>query len=330
MVNIRGTLAEAEAAGIIGSTSRTALVDIAKGLFYRDRTYRQLLGRAAGQSVPHDEIDALRAWLPGGRVDHKRADALAMLEAMRALLAADAGRMRVDYVLEWTEMWDAAVATSAASRLTSVDEAAAWITEERVLEELCLEVDTYRRLRDRALLGLLAEREAERRRQRVEPAVLRRALGRLRARHGLLARADLERWLAANGIGAERLERLLENQERLEAIRSLAEPVLRDRLLDELRLQGAYARLAARGRDKQERLGAQGLGHPRSEDLGAGAAQVVAWYFERRLGRALPDDLEAAARELGFVDRAEFHRALLREYLYCSGWEHVVEGHREN
>ena len=41
-----------------------------------------------------------------GRVDQKRADALAMLEAMRALLAQAPGPMQVDFVLEWTEVWD--------------------------------------------------------------------------------------------------------------------------------------------------------------------------------------------------------------------------------
>jgi hypothetical protein len=43
-----------------------------------------------------------------------------------------------------------------------------------------------------------------------------------------------------------------------------------------------------------------------------------AWYFERRLGRPLPDDIDAAARELGFADRADLDRALRREWLYCT------------
>ncbi len=330
MVNMRRTLAEAEAAGIIGPASRAVLVGIAKSLFYHERNYEQLLSRAAARSVADAELEALRAWLPEGRVDQKRADALAMLEAMRALLASDAGPMRVDYVFEWTEMWDDATATSAASRLSEADGTAAWLTEDRVLEELRLEADTYRGVHDRALLGLLAEREAGRRRQRIDRTALRQALGRLRARHGLFARADLERWLAANGMAPERLEPLLATQERLEAIRSLAAPGLRDRLLDELRLRGDYARLAARGRDKQERLAAQGLDHPEPEDAGVVPAQLLAWYFEGRLGRSLPDDIEAAARELGFADRTEFYRALLREYLYCSGCEHAVEPDREN
>jgi hypothetical protein len=330
MVNIRPTLAAAEAAGIIGAGSRAALFRSAKRRFYQDRSYAHLLGAAADRSVPPDELEALRAWLPGGRVDQKRADALAMLEAMRALLDGRAEPMEVDYVLEWTEMWDDAVATSAASRLTDAEGAAAWLAEDRVLEELRLEADSYRGMRDRALLGLLAQHEAGRRRQTIERAALRHALARFRARHGLFARADLERWLAANGIVHERLEHLLENQARVEAIRSLAEPALRDRLLDELRLCGDYGRLATRGLDKQQRLAARGLDRPEPEDVGVVAAQLLAWYFEGRLARPLPDDIEAAARELGFAGRTDFHRALLREYLYCSGCERAVERDRGN
>ena len=102
MVNIRETLAAAERSGIIADTTRDALVRIAKELFYHDRTFERLLERAAERSVPPRELAALRAWLPQGRVDRKREDALAMLAAMRALLAAGPEPMQVDYTLEWT------------------------------------------------------------------------------------------------------------------------------------------------------------------------------------------------------------------------------------
>ena len=47
--------------------------------------------------------------------------------------------------------------------------------------------------------------------------------------------------------------------------------------------------------------------------------QLLAWYYEGRLGRPLPDDIDEAAGELGFDGREEFYRALLREWLYCRG-----------
>ena len=99
---------------VISPSSRDALVRLAKELFYHDRTFERLL-EAVDESFPAEEIDALRAWLPQGRVDQKREDALAMLAAMRALLASGPEPMRVDYTLEWTEVWDDATAAAAAS-----------------------------------------------------------------------------------------------------------------------------------------------------------------------------------------------------------------------
>jgi hypothetical protein len=90
-----------------------------------------------------------------------------------------------------------------------------------------------------------------------------------------------------------------------------------DQLLNELRVRNDYARFAARARRKQEFLRSLGLEQPVPEDAGVMPAQLLAWYFGRRLGQPMPEDLEAAAREFGFVDRADLHRALLREWLYC-------------
>ena len=316
MANIRRTLAEAEACGVIAGPTRDALVRMAKDLFYHERTYERLLGHAAEQGLSSEELEALRAWLPDGRIDQKREDALAMLAAMRGLMASDAEPMRVDYVLEWTEMWADATATAAAARLAGDGGAAEWISDERVLEELRLETDTYLAVRERALLCFLARREADRRRQTIGASARRQALGKLRLRHGLFTHADLRRWLGVNGIDEPRLEQLLDDQAHLEAIGSLAEPALRDRLLDDLRLQGDFARFAKRAREKQELLAAQGLDHPRSEDAAVVPAQLFAWYFEDRLNRPIPDDVDAVARALGFKDRADLHRALLREWLY--------------
>jgi hypothetical protein len=315
MVNLRETLAAAERGGIIGAPTRAALVRTAKDLFYHDRSFDRLLDRAAGLWVAPEEIEALRAWLPHGRVDQKREDALAMLGAMRALLAAEPEPMRVDYVLEWTEAWDDATAASAASRRPGDG---GWIADDRVVEELRLEAETHAAVRERALLRVLAGRETARRRQSIAPNARRDVLARLRARHGLFTRRDLDLWLEANAIDAGRLERLVEDEVRLEAIGAFAAPTMGDALLDELRLRNEFARFAARACDKQAALEAHGLDHPRADAQLAPPTVLRAWYFEQRLHRPLPDDIDAAARELGFADGADLDRALRREWLYCT------------
>jgi hypothetical protein len=325
MVNIRRTLFEAERAGVITAPSRDALVGLAKDLFYHDRTFERLLQVAEG-SLPPGEVEALRTWLPDGRVDQKRDDAMAMLQAIKALLASGPQPMRVEYTLEWTEVWDDATLAAAASPFVAPRGAPGQLADERVLEELRLEPDTYAAVRDRALLRFLAAREAQRRRSTADTGALRDVLDRLRARHGLSTRADLERWLAANAIDGQRLERILEDEARHEAIGALAAPSLSHALLDELRLRNEFARFAARARDKQAALEAHGLGDPIVADAQAAPPPALrAWYFERRLGRPLPDDIDAAARELGFANRADFDRALRREWLYLGYGDFPVE-----
>jgi hypothetical protein len=292
------------------------LVRIAKELFYHDRTFERLLECAVERSMPSGELAALCAWLPQGRVDQKREDALAMLAAMRSLLAGAPEPMQVDYALEWTVVWDDATTTAAASRQPGTGRAA-WLAADRVLEELRLEPDTYIAVRDRALLRLLAAREAARRRHAVDAGARRERLVRLRVRHGLFSRAALDRWLETNAIDGGQLERMVDQEAQLEAIGARAAPGMSGQLLDELRLRNDFSRFAERARSKQEFLEAHGLDHPDTDDSHLPPPAVTrAWYFEQLLGQPLPDDVDAAARELGFVDRADFDRALRREWLY--------------
>jgi hypothetical protein len=102
MVNIRCTLAGAERAGVIGTHTRARLAGLAKALFFPERSYERLL--------PAAELASLQAWLPAGRVNQKREDALAMLEAMRAFLQSDPGRAEARFHFEHTTLWERASA----------------------------------------------------------------------------------------------------------------------------------------------------------------------------------------------------------------------------
>jgi hypothetical protein len=102
MVNIRCTLARAERAGVINAQARARLVALAKGLFFPERSYERLL-----EEVP---LPALAAWLPAGRVNQKRDDALAMLEAMRTFLDAEPGPAKASFHFEHTTLWERASA----------------------------------------------------------------------------------------------------------------------------------------------------------------------------------------------------------------------------
>jgi len=106
MVNIRATLATAQELAVVGGATRAVLEQVAKSLFYPERHYPTILERAAALGAAGTEIDALRTWLPDGRVDQMRTDAVAMLRCMRERLRAGLTRKEVCYRLEQTEYWD--------------------------------------------------------------------------------------------------------------------------------------------------------------------------------------------------------------------------------
>jgi hypothetical protein len=108
MVNIRAALADALRCGILAATVAETLIQIAKDLFYKERTYEAVLSRAAESGFPAAALRKLAEWLPAGHIDQKRLDAEAMLEAIRAHLDAKVPPLRVSYTLAETAAWRAA------------------------------------------------------------------------------------------------------------------------------------------------------------------------------------------------------------------------------
>ncbi len=108
LVNIRATLGRAAAERVIDEPTRTALTGVAKAIFYADRSFPEVLKRAAEAGLPERTVDRLRKWLPGGRVDQKRRDATAMLQVMHDRLSGDLAPLEVGYRFQRTEIWERA------------------------------------------------------------------------------------------------------------------------------------------------------------------------------------------------------------------------------
>src|SRR4029077_123597 len=105
-----------------------------------------------------------------------------MLAGMRAT-AERSKAPRAGFVFEWTSHWDAFVArtTLGSSRV----EPALGSHQRGIVEELRLEgEESYGRIRDRALLRLLGDREASRRGLVASSSDARARLGSLRASLG--------------------------------------------------------------------------------------------------------------------------------------------------
>ena len=318
MVNIRATLESAEADGVIAAGTRFALERHAKSLFYQERNWDAVFTRGGEDAeVPAAELADFRDWLPLGRVDLKAKDARAMLSAMQAFLATDPGPFRAAYDFEWTDMWDTAIAFSRSTGLGQYGDLGP-VPPDRLLDELRLDCGAYARAKTAARARHLSLLAADRRGLKVERPAVKDALGRLRGAFGLYRRAELDRWMAANDLTVAEIERLMEDEARLEAAAPLLEPALDRPLLDHLRVSGAYQRLADRAKRKQAAIKDLGLSDPEPVDLGLTPIVLALWYFEKRLGQAMPDDLDAFSRALGLAGRAEFYRLIAREYLFLN------------
>ena len=86
LVNIRVSLAEAVRQNVIGRKVSEELQAIAKSMFFKQRYYSTLLEAAHRKGLPADALDRLRAWLPTGAIDQKRADAEALIRYVRETL----------------------------------------------------------------------------------------------------------------------------------------------------------------------------------------------------------------------------------------------------
>jgi len=108
MVDIRATLDKAVGSAILDPGLAARITEIAKGLFYKERTYQAVLRDAAAAGLSAAVLGRFFDWLPAGRTDRKQLDALAMLDAVREQLAAGAAPLRVSYRLAETAAWHAA------------------------------------------------------------------------------------------------------------------------------------------------------------------------------------------------------------------------------
>src|SRR5258706_12586798 len=63
-------------------------------------------------------------------------------------------------------------------------------------------------------------------------------------------------------------------------------------------------------------LESRGLEDATPSDAGLDGNGLLEWYFEARLGRAVPVDIDQYCRDLGLAGRAALERVLAREFCY--------------
>ncbi len=315
MVNIRFTLAAAASSGIIEDATRGELVAIAKSLFYPDRQYPSIIQRGVELGLPAEQVARLAAWLPQGRVEQKRADALAMLRLMRQRSETTPEPKSVGFSFQHTDAWEQVRRQIDRRPLDDVP-GGETLQHDAILDELRIEPGTYIAVRTEALIRALCLALARHEGAEVGDALLTRTLETFRRERTLFTVDDGERWLADQALTVPEFARLMEDQARVHRVRTVFESEIDRDLPDMLRLTGRYGPLAQRARAKQELLSTHGLSNPATKDIGVTEAELLHWYFEEHLQREMPEDLGAYALAAGFGSGDGLRRAVLREYCY--------------
>ena len=303
MVNMRRTFDAAACEGILAASTAAGLTAIAKARFYPKRRYRGVVKQAEADGLPKDQLDAFSTWLENGRIDAKRDDALAMLHSIRDRLAHHLPPKAVDYTFQHTSLWEAAItAPSYADHKRRHDSDQA--IDNGLMDRLRLD-DRYETLMRAGLLRLLAREEAERQGLTVDEEEHQQALAAFRLQRRLSKGNDLRAWLAARGLDRQDLDRLVRDGLLLDKVQDhLRTPILLQLALDELHLDDNDERLHERTRPKRESSDQEN-----NLEL-TDAHRALTCYFQERC-LAPPVDLDSYARRLGFVDGADFKRALL-------------------
>ncbi|MGH9629122.1 MAG: TfuA-like protein [Bryobacteraceae bacterium] len=305
MVNIRYTLERAAAAGIVSSSTRATLVDIAKSAPYRLRSYELLNREAIEQGVCPSEIEALQAWLPEGRIDQKREDALLMLHTIKSRLAEHEEKEPILFTFHHTIAWENLIRTS--SEAADDDTA---IPEDLIGE---LAGGGLSSALAGALLRHLALAEAARRGWSVEDDTIRAEEIEFRTVRDLLDDNTFSLWLDSNNLSPEGFRGLIRDECLIELVRDRLWRTSVKQLPGYLRITGRYCALARRSADKQTVLKTAGLEEPTVEDTGVSLPALVAWYLDRG-----PVDQQTYSDLLRFAERDpdNFRRVALREYVY--------------
>ncbi len=304
MVDVRATLEAALAAGVIGAGTADSLVVCVKSTFYAERALVAALDRN------NDEHERLRAWLPAGRVERKREDALELVRAIRRDLDDGLQPFRPPWTLQRTRYWEEA---RRSVELAGSDEPGptADASLEAVLDEARLDAEGFGRVADRSLLAALARNAAAAAGVDVSPWAHQAALEEERRARGLLEPEDVDTWLAERDLDRGDLPDVARRLAVLRWARDAHRDAVAGEVALALRSDDAYAGLAARALRKRDVLESLPSDRAIPPDV-----ELVESYFRERLGREVPVALDAWATAYGWRRVADLVRALRDEWWF--------------
>ncbi len=315
MGNIRGTFASAEAEGVIAPDEHRRLLLIAKGLFYAERCYPEILRVAVQTGLSRDSITRLERWLVDGRINQKRDDAVLLLEHMAQFLSSDPGPKSVSYKFEYTEWWDRAVGFAGEMRIRDGGTTESTLMES-ILNELRLDPPLFLRTSEEAMQRSLLLEKAAKQICNVDELRLEQVSDEFRRQRDLIQPSDTQAWIKQQHISEQQYWRLIREEVLIRQAQLVVLPEVTRRMLDQTRISGIYPELEQRAREKEAALREAGFVHPEISDTGLGEDQLWKWYQETLSVTVAAEYREEHARSLGWVDSRDLMQNLVREYLF--------------
>jgi hypothetical protein len=309
MVDIRATLETAVANGVIGDRTCRLLIACGRSTFYANRHWPDLLRQGLDAGADALDMKALEDWLPDGRINSKKRDAVAMLVAIREFLAGDPPPFTPGFTFERTETWERD--RTLAQALPAEGDGSLLI--EDILDELRLRPHDHARVRREALARALALHEAGRRGLSPDADALEKTL-----RDWLREQATgLRRALDENRLDEAGLAAFLREEAQVRKVAGLSEDAVAAALLNTLRSRGWLNALAERAATKQRILTQSGRTSATSQTTEISPLELHAWFCRQLVpGRPYSISPEQLAVRLGYADVSTMSRALLREYYF--------------
>jgi hypothetical protein len=301
MVNIRETLANAAAAGVLSSSEVTPLIKAIKSIPYQERNTHAIVAMAGALGVDTSRLQILGAWLAGNRVDRKRADAVEMLGAM-AQSSSDDSRRAVNFSFEITTLWDHLTRTAGHLAMSADNGSAA----KNVVDELLIDCDDWTDLALIATARRLALVEHRMQNAADWDRGLDEAIVRFRHAKGLRDPEQLQEWLRLNELSEWDFLLLMEREAAVKNMVDRLRGEMDRELIDHLRVTGQFPALAARASAKLQLIEHLQAAPPSREDYD----MAYDWFTNTKSTPDLDD-----GHRLGFADVAPFKRAVLLEFL---------------
>lgn len=305
MVNVRATLAEAAAQGVISADALEALLAFAKSIHFTERSWPAIHAAAP-------DPERLKRFVAAHYVDRKKLDALALL---RTIDEMEAKPEAVPFDFNDTPMFSAL-----RHRDRTVESEGTILPLYEIAEYAALHHPEFDAVNERALDRALIEVLADLTGVEATPEALAKESMNFRAARGLTEEPAFSAWLAAHhldekGFGALMAQLARRRRLHLWYLSHKAMEKQTPALLDELRLRGDYPEIAAQAALQHHLCGKaeEALDHgldlrQLAQEAGVGIPGKLAdWSF--MAGFRTLDDLRLA------LTRSKKARAMMREML---------------